>query len=197
MAIHSDRVDHLKRRRESLGHVKLSLSNLSDLVDEWESFCDSVTISVGDGMTADFVEDLEFVTKSERSHLAIQTENPTATILLRRYKAELSYIQHPKEYEAINNIRLSLRHYKIRLPFYRLRTFWWWIYITLGTALVLVIRGINNWNDPLWPFTLPFIGIAILTFWLAYSLQVMSQKSSTRLVSNSSRTLLGKFRKIN
>ena len=197
MAIHSDRVDHLKRRRESLGHVKLSLSNLSDLVDEWESFCDSVTISVGDGMTADFVEDLEFVTKSERSHLAIQTENPTATILLRRYKAELSYIQHPEEYEAINNIRLSLRHYKIRLPFYRLRTFWWWIYITLGTALVLVIRGINNWNDPLWPFTLPFIGIAILTFWLAYSLQVMSQKSSTRLVSNSSRTLLGKFRKIN
>ena len=194
MAIHSDRVDHLKRRRESLG---LSLSNLSDLVDEWESFCDSVTISVGDGMTADFVEDLEFVTKSERSHLAIQTENPTATILLRRYKAELSYIQHPEEYEAINNIRLSLRHYKIRLPFYRLRTFWWWIYITLGTALVLVIRGINNWNDPLWPFTLPFIGIAILTFWLAYSLQVMSQKSSTRLVSNSSRTLLGKFRKIN
>ena len=151
MAIHSDRVDHLKRRRESLGHVKLSLSNLSDLVDEWESFCDSVTISVGDGMTADFVEDLEFVTKSERSHLAIQTENPTATILLRRYKAELSYIQHPEEYEAINNIRLSLRHYKIRLPFYRLRTFWWWIYITLGTALVLVIRGINNWNDPLWP----------------------------------------------
>ena len=197
MAIHSDRVDHLKRRRESLGHVKLSLSNLSDLVDEWESFCDSVTISVGDGMTADFVEDLEFVTKSERSHLAIQTENPTATILLRRYKAELSYIQHPEEYEAINNIRLSLRHYKIRLPFYRLRTFWWWIYITLGTALVLVIRGINNWNDPLWPFTLPFIAIAILTFWLAYSLQVMSQKSSTRLVSNSSRTLLGKFRKIN
>ena len=197
MAIHSDRVDHLKRRRESLGHVKLSLSNLSDLVDEWESFCDSVTISVGDGMTADFVEDLEFVTKSERSHLAIQTENPTATILLRRYKAELSYIQHPEEYEAINNIRLSLRHYKIRLPFYRLRTFWWWIYITLGTALVLVIRGINNWNDPLWPFTLPFIGIAILTFWLAYSLKVMSQKSSTRLVSNSSRTLLGKFRKIN
>ena len=197
MAIHSDRVDHLKRRRESLGHVKLSLSNLSELVDEWESFCDSVTISVGDGMTADFVEDLEFVTKSERSHLAIQTENPTATILLRRYKAELSYIQHPEEFEAINNIRLSLRQYKIRLPFYRMRTFWWWIYITLGTLLVLVIRGINNWNDPLWPFTLPFIGIAILTFWLVYSLQVMSKKSSTRLVNNSSRTLFGKFRKIN
>ncbi len=197
MAIHSDRVDHLKRRRESLGHVKLSLSNLSELVDEWETFCDSVTISVGDGMTADFVEDLEFVTKSERSHLAIQTENPTATILLRRYKAELSYIQHPEEFEAINNIRLSLRQYKIRLPFYRLRTFWWWIYITLGTSLVLAIRGINNWNDPLWPFTLPFIGIAILTFWLIYSLQIMSKKSSTRLVNNSSRTLFGRYKKIN
>ena len=197
MAIHSDRADHLKRRRESLGHVKLSLSNLSELVEEWESFCESVTISVGDGMTADFVEDLEFVTKSERSHLAIQTENPTATILLRRYKAELSYIQHPEEFESINNIRLSLQQFKIKLPFYRLRTFWWWIYITLGTAIVLLIRGLNNWNDPIWPFTLPFIGIAILTFWLIYSIQKMSTRSSTRLVGNSSRFLRSRFKRIN
>ncbi len=170
--------------------MKLSLSDLAERVDEWTVLCSSVTISVGDGMTADYVEDLEFVTKAERSHLAIQTENPTATILLRRNKAELSYIQHPEEFETINNIRLSLKNHKIKLPFYRLRTFWWWIYITLGASLVLVVRNMNHWNDPLWPFLLPFVGVVILTFWLIYSIQRMSRGSSTRLVSR-------KFKRIN
>lgn len=190
MAIHSDRTDHLRRRRESLGHMKLSLGDLSERVEEWSALCQSVTISVGDGMTADSVEDLEYVTRSERSHLAIQTENPTTTILLRRHKAELSYIQHPEEFETINNIRLSLQRHKIKLPFYRLRTFWWWIYISVGTALVLVVRSANNWNDPLWPFMLPLVGVVILTFWLVYSIQRMSKRSSTRLVVN-------KYRRIN
>ena len=58
MAIHSQQKDHLRRRRESLGHLKLHLDDLAELVDEWERWCSSVTISVGDGVTADVVEDL-------------------------------------------------------------------------------------------------------------------------------------------
>ena len=182
MAIHSHRNEHLRRRRESLGHVKITLAQLSDLVDQWSQVCDSITISIGDGHVADYVEDLQSVTKAERSHLVIRTENPTTKISLRKYKAELSYIQHSEDIAAIANIRLSLRQYRTKLPVYRLRTFWWWIYITACTSTVLIYRNLRSWKDPFWPYLFPLGALAFLTFWLFYSIHKLSLRSSTRLV---------------
>jgi len=182
MAIHSEKKEHLRRRRESLGHIKLHLDDLSALVDEWERWCGSVTISVGDGVNADFVEDLVDATKFEMSHLSILTENPTVTIALRRHKAELSYIANPADAAIIDNIRSSLTPFKLLTPFYRLRSFWWLLYLIIASTTVLVVGQHNNWKTPLWPLFLPFGAMAILVCWFIYSFSRMRRRSSARVL---------------
>ena len=182
MAIHSEKKDHLRRRRESLGHMKLYLDDLSKLVNEWERDCGSVTISVGDGVTADLVEDLADATSFEISHLVIQTESPSVTISLRRHKAELSYILSAQDSTTISDLRASLKPYKLQTPFYRLRSFWWLVYLIFGCLAVLIVARVNMWKAPFWPLFLPFVAIVILVFWFLYSFNKMRQSSSTRIM---------------
>ena len=182
MAIHSEKKDHLRRRRESLGHLKLHLDDLAGLVEEWERWCSSVTISVGDGVNADFVEDLADATKFEMSHLVIQTENPSVHIALRRHKAELSYIANPNEATTISNFRSSLKPFKLMTPFYRLRSFWWLLYLIFASTTVLVVAKVNDWQAPFWPLFLPYAAMGILFFWFVYSFNKMRHRSSTRIL---------------
>lgn len=182
MAIHAEKKEHLRRRRESLGHLKLHLDELSTLVDEWKQTCGSVIISVGEGVTADFVEDLVDATNVEISHLVIQTENPSLAISLRRHKAELSYFANPQDLDVIISVRASLAPYKLHTPYYRLRSFWWLVYLLFGCSIVVSVAKVNNWNTPFWPLFLPFVAIIILIFWFLYSFHRMRQRSSTRLL---------------
>ena len=186
MAIHSQQKDHLRRRRESLGHLKLHLDDLALLVEEWEKWCESVTISVGDGVTADFVEDLVDATNFEISHLVIQTENPTVAISLRRHKAELSYVSDAMNMTTINNFRASLKPFKLHTPYYRLRSFWWLVYLLFTSTTVLTVALVNNWNAPFWPLALPYSAMAILIGYFLYSYGKMRRKSSTRIVRGKS-----------
>ncbi len=124
MPIRTKGNDSTKRRHESLGHLKLDLDQLSDLVQTWEQICGSVTISVGDGIVADFVEDLEDATKVELAHLVVQTEDPSIGISLRRHRAELSYLYNIQDLTRLGLIRQSLKPYRIHTPYYRLRSFW-------------------------------------------------------------------------
>lgn len=181
MAIHSKKDEHLRRRRESLGHLKFHLEDLERLVDEWNRWFGSITLSVGDGITADFVEDLEDATKSEISHLVIQTEEPSITISLRRYKAELSYISNSDDSAILNNLRSSIKPYKLHTPYYRLRSFWWVVYLVLSTSLVLIVAKIDDWNAPIWPIYLPIGALIFLIFWFSYSFGKMRSRSSTRI----------------
>ena len=182
MAIHSKKEEHVRRRRESLGHLKIHLDELENLVDEWERRCSDLTISVGDGITADFVEDLADATKSEIAHLVIQTENPVVTISLRRHKAELSYLSSAEDLTVINEFRASIQPFRLRTPYYRLRSFWWMIYLLLSTTAVLAVANIDNWNAPVWPIYLPYGALIFLIFWFFYSLGKMQRRSSTRIV---------------
>jgi len=182
MAIHSEKKEHLRRRRESLGHLKLHLDDLSSLVDEWERWCSSIVISVGDGVNADFVEDLVDATKFEMSHLVIQTENPSVSIALRRHKAELSYIANPADMAIIDNIRSSLRPFRLITPFYRLRSFWWLLYLIVASTTVLVVARLNHWQAPFWPLFIPYSAMAVLFFWFIYSFGKMRRRSSTRVL---------------
>ena len=182
MAIHSEKKEYLRRRRESLGHLKLHLDDLAGLVDEWESWCSSITISVGDGVNADFVEDLVDATKFEMSHLVIQTENPSVSIALRRHKAELSYIANPADAAIIDNIRSSLKPFKLVTPFYRLRSFWWLLHLIIASTAVLVVARLNNWDAPFWPLFLPLSAMGVLIFWFLYSFGKMRRRSSTRIL---------------
>jgi hypothetical protein len=126
---------------------------------------------VGDGVNADYVEDLLDATRFEMSHLSILTENPTVSIALRRHKAELSYIANPADTAIIDNIRNSLAPFKLLTPFYRLRSFWWLLYLILiiASTTVLVIGQHNDWQTPFWPLLIPFSAMAILVFWFIYS----------------------------
>jgi len=182
MAIHSQQKDHLRRRRESLGHLKLHLDDLADLVTEWERWCGSVTISVGDGVTADFVEDLVDATNFEMSHLVIQTENPTVAISLRRHKAELSYIADAQDLTTISNFRASLKPYKLHTPYYRLRSFWWLVYLLFTSTTVLTVALVNDWQAPFWPLAIPYSAMAILIGYFLYSYGKMRRRSSTRIL---------------
>jgi hypothetical protein len=182
VAIHSHQKDHLRRRRESLGHLKLHLDDLVDLVEEWEHWCGSVTISVGDGVTADLVEDLVDATKFEISHLVIQTEDPTVAISLRRHKAELSYISDAQDLTTINNFRASLKPFKLHTPYYRLRSFWWLVYLLFTSTTVLTVALVNDWQTPFWPLAIPYSAMAILLVYFFYSYGKMRRRSSTRIL---------------
>ena len=182
MPIHSKNGEHLRRCRESLGHVKLHLDDLERLVENWERWCGSLTISVGDGVTADFVEDLADATKSEITHLVIRTENPSITISLRRHKAEFSYLLNSQDLPAVNNFRESIKPYKLRTPYYRLRSFWWVVYLLLTTTTVLAVAKVDNWNAPVWPILLPYGALLFLIFWFFYSFGKMRRRSSTRIL---------------
>jgi hypothetical protein len=182
VAIHSKKEEHVGRRRESLGHLKIHLDELENLVDEWDRRCSDLVISVGDGITADFVEDLADATKSEIAHLVIQTENPAVTISLRRHKAEFSYLSSVGDLSVINEFRASIRPFKLRTPYYRLRSFWWVIYLLLSTTAVLVVANIDNWNSPEWPIYLLYGALIFQIFWFLYSLGKMQRRSSTRIV---------------
>jgi len=182
MAIHSKKDEHLRRRRESLGHMKIHLDDLESLVDEWERWGMTINISVGDGVTADFVEDLVDATKSEISHLTIQTENPVMSIALRRHKAELSYISGAQEMMSVNNLRASLKPYRLHTPYYRLRSFWWVVYLLITITTVLVVAKIDNWDLPVWPSYPPIGALVFLIFWFLYSFGKMRNRSSTRIL---------------
>ena len=116
------------------------------------------------------------------SHLVIQTEDPSVSIALRRHKAELSYIANPADAVVINNIRSSLQPFKLLTPFYRLRSFWWLLYLIIASTTVLVDARINHWQAPFWPLFLPFSAMGILVFWFMYSFGRMRQRSSTRVL---------------
>lgn len=182
MAIHSKKDENLRRRRESLGHVKLHLDDLERLVEEWERWSSSLTISVGDGVTADFVEDLANATKAEMTQLVVKTENPSVTISLRRHKAEFSYLSTSQDLPIINNFRTSINPYKLRTPYYRLRSFWWVVYLLLSTTTVMAVAKVDNWNAPVWPLFLPYGALVFLLFWFLYSFGRMRGGSSTRIV---------------
>ena len=182
MAIHSQQKDHLRRRRESLGHLKLHLDDLAELVDEWERWCSSVAISVGDGVTADEVEDLVDATNFEMSHLVIQTENPTVALSLRRHKAELSYIVDAQDQTTIANFRASLKPYRLHTPYYRLRSFWWVVYLLFTSTTVLTVALVNNWQTPFWPLFFPYVAMGILIVYFLYSYGKMRKRSSTRVI---------------
>ena len=174
--------DPTKRRHESLGHLKLDLDQLADLVQTWERLCGAITISVGDGIVADYVEDLDGATKSEIAHLVIQTEDPSIAISLRRHRADLSYVYNIQDLTRLGFIRQSLRPYKIHTPYYRLRSFWWLLYLTAAVMLVLAFRSLHHWRDPFWPLFLPLSSMAILVLWFSYSFMQLHKRSSTRIV---------------
>ena len=182
MPIRSKGNDPTKRRHESLGHLKFDLDQLAVLVQTWERLCGSVIISVGDGMIADYVEDLENASKVELAHLVIQTENPSIGISLRRRRAELSYVYNIQDLTRLGLIRDSLRPYKIHTPYYRLRSFWWLLYLTVAVILVLAFRSLHHWSDPFWPLLLPLSSMAILILWFLYSFIQLHNRSSTRIV---------------
>ncbi len=182
MPIQSSANEVTKRRHESLGHLKFDLDQLAELVRVWEEICEFVTISVGDGLVADYVEDLEDATKNEIAHLVIQTEQPSISISLRRHKAELSYLYNIQDLTRLSVIRQSLSPYKMHIPYYRLRSFWWLLYATAAILLVLIFRSSGDWMDPFWPLFLPLSSIAILIIWFGYSFIKLYKKSSTRIV---------------
>jgi hypothetical protein len=136
---------------------------------------------LGDGLTADSVADLKYAKKSELAHLVIYTEDPSVVVFFHKNKAELSYYQYANEISTINDIRMSLRHYKIVTPFYRLRGFWWWIYLLGATGGILTVRAINEWTDPLWPYIFPVVALAVLTVWLVIAIYNLRKHSSTRI----------------
>lgn len=160
----------------------MHLVDLAGLVEEWERWCSSVTISVGDGVTADFVEDLIDATNFEMSHLVIQTEDPTVAISLRRHKAELSYVADGQNMTTIANFRASLKPFKLHTPYYRLRSFWWLVYLLFTSSTVLTVALVNNWNAPFWPLVMPYTAMAILLVYFLYSYGKMKRKSSTRII---------------
>lgn len=203
MPLHSSRSSHPRRNRESLGHLKLNLAELERLVDGWAPLCRSVTVSVGDGITADFVDDLQEVTVEEISSLVIRTEHPAISISLRSSKAEISYSNDPTDRAAANAIKSSLGGYKIRTPAYRLRIFWVWIYsfvVMVSLFTDFTYRRMQNpppfliampFGPPPPPPPPPFIPSLIvitfgsfifLTVWMIRSYRKLKSQSSTRII---------------
>jgi len=121
MGLHSKRYDITRRARYPLGHIRMSVEDLGRLISRWETICGSVTIGIGDGVVADYADDLYEATKYEVDHLVIRTEEPATAISLKFNKAELAYIDDPQTAATINTIKSSLKPFKIATPFYRLR----------------------------------------------------------------------------
>ena len=75
----------------------MKVDDLDPLIRRWESVCGSVTISIGDGMTADYADDLYEGSKFEVDHLVIRTEDPSITITLRAnqvFEKQLGELPH-------------------------------------------------------------------------------------------------------
>ena len=204
MPLHSARSGHTRRHRESLGHVRMSLTDLEEIVERWEKLCGEVTITVGDGLTADYVEDLYEISKDELSNLTIRTEEPTVTVSLKHNRAEISYSDEPEDRVAISSIRQSLKAFRIRTPFYRLKIFWGWIYALLIMAGIFADDRLQGMQKPpppqngapfLFqppppppppPFSTTILIITLFTFilvtaWFIYSYNKLDEQSSTRI----------------
>ena len=214
MALHSKRSGHSKRHRESLGHIRMNVDQLDELIERWSLLCESITISVGDGITADFVEDLIEISSEEISNLVIRTEDPNIAISLRESRAELSYSDDPRDESAVTTVRQSLQAFRIRTPFYRLRVFWAWIYSFVITLAVFIDFGIQGSRRPPFPPPPPFPRVptayllppppppppflavipimTLVTFislavWFIYSYKKLASQSSTRIIRKRSR----------
>lgn len=204
MALHSKRSGPPRRHHESLGHLKIDIEELDEMLDRWSLLCDSITISVGDEVNVDFVEDLKVVSGEELSNLLIRTEEPTTVITLRESRAEFSYSDEPGDKVAVDGIRESLKPYKIRTPYYRLRAFWAWVYGLIITVAAFVAFGVQGEHRPPMPrvstayllpppppplppaFSVAILAVTgatfiMLTAWFIYSLQKLAAQSSARI----------------
>ena len=204
MALHSKRSGPPRRHHESLGHLKIDIEELDEMLDRWSLLCDSITISVGDEVNVDFVEDLKVVSGEELSNLLIRTEEPTTVITLRESRAEFSYSDEPGDKVAVDGIRESLKPYKIRTPYYRLRAFWAWVYGLIITVAAFVAFGVQGEHRPPMPrvstayllpppppplppaFSVAILAVTgatfiMLTAWFIFSLQKLAAQSSARI----------------
>ena len=204
MALHPKRSGPPRRHHESLGHLKMDIGQLDEMLDRWSLLCNSITISVGDEVNVDFVEDLKVVSGEELSNLLIRTEEPTIVITLRESRAEFSYSDEPGDKVAVDGIRDSLKLCKIRSPYYRLRAFWAWVYGLIITVAAFVAIGIQGAHQPPMPrvstafllpppppllppaFSIAIFAVTSATFlllsaWFIYSLQKLNAQSSTRI----------------
>ena len=204
MGLHSKRPE-MRRVRQSLGHVRMKVEDLDHLINRWEAICGSVTIGIGDGVTADNADDLYEATKYEVDHLVVRTEDPSVTISLRANKAEIAYIDDPKSEAVIHAIKNSLKSFKISTPFYRLRVFWAWIYLLFIMVAMFVDYKFHGFQSapakpalaagqappPPPPMPPPFPGsvlivllvtLILLTGWFIYSYGKLDSESSTRIV---------------
>ena len=211
MGLHSKRYDITRRARYSLGHVKISVEDLGRLISRWETICGSVTIGIGDGVVADFADDLYDATKYEVDHLVIRTEDPATAISLKFNKAEVAYIDDPQTAATINIIKNSLKPFKIITPFYRLRSFWAWIYVLFITIAFFLDYHFHGFQTPpaplpsangappppLPPLPPPFPGsvlivllvtLMLLSGWFIYAYQKLDSTTSARLVRKGRRT---------
>lgn len=209
MGLHSQRSDHPRRRKEPLGHIKLSLDDLDRLISDWEANCESVTISIGDGLVADYVDDLADLSKADLSNLVIHTVNPSFAISLRRTRAEVSYIEDGSGGVLLSAIKYSLRPFRIKTPYYRLRVFWAWIY-----TLLLTIAGLIDYRfapEPPKPpagappqlppppppvfstplFIICLITVMLLTAWFIYAYMRLDSQTSTRITNKKAKALEG------
>lgn len=202
MALHSARSNPSRRHRESLGHIKMNIDQLDELLERWAQLCDSITISIGDGVTADFVEDLKEISNEELSNLVVRTEDPAIAISLRKYRAKLSYSDDPNDRPTVNAIRQSLKPFKIKVPFMRLRVFWAWIYSLIIMAAFFIDFGLHGLHKPPVPrgsaaylppppppppFSTTLLVLLLSTFllltaWFIYSYQKLVEESSTKIL---------------
>lgn len=182
----------------------MDIRQLDEMLDRWSLLCDSITISVGDEVNVDFVEDLKVVSGEDLSNLLIRTEEPTTVITLRESRAEFSYSDEPRDQVAVDGIRDSLKLYKIRTPYYRLRAFWAWVYGLIITVAAFVAFAIQGAHQPPMPrvstayllpppppplppaFSVAILAVTgatfiLLTAWFIYSLQKLTAQSSTRI----------------
>ena len=211
MGLHANRSGQPRRHRESLGHIKLSLQDLDRLVDQWSSVCESITISIGDGITADTVDDLEDLSPQDLSHLVIRTSDPAVAVSLRRNRAEINYIDEPNTGILYSTIKYSLRPYKIKTPYYRLRVFWAWMYV-IGLVVLGFIDYRFTTNPPKFlapppsgqplppppraPFPYLYLDVGLFTLillaaWFIYAYSKLDSQSSTRITRKKAKPLEG------
>jgi hypothetical protein len=207
MALHPKRSGPPRRHHESLGHLKMDIGQLDEMLDRWSLLCDSITISVGGEVSVDFVEDLKVVSGEDLSNLLVRTEEPTTVITLCESRAEFSYSDQPGDKFAVDGIRDSLMLCKIRTPYYRLWAFWAWVYGLIITVAAFVAFGIQGTYQPPMPrvsrayllppppppippippvFSLMILAVTgatfiLLTVWFIYSLEKLTTQSSTRI----------------
>ena len=189
----------------------MKIEDLDLLIERWDAVCGSVTISIGDGVTADYAEDLHEVSKAELDHLVIRTEEPAGAISLRSNKAEFTYLEDPRYAATINTIKQSLKPFKIKTPYYRLKVFWAWLYVLVIMIAMFVDYKFHGFHSPpplppppqvsiplavpppppITPPPPPFstsllvislVTLILLTAWFIYSYTKIDALSSTRII---------------